>query len=121
MAVVENRLSPSRITLLLKQRLVGTLLGRSLERYRELQQLPRVLYLKPEQAGIVGADICTRILRAKLCRPNHVFLDIGAHIGAVIAEVERFAPAQTPENHRGLHGTEEKQRAGRGGQTEVGE
>ncbi|MGB3737745.1 MAG: FkbM family methyltransferase [Pontixanthobacter sp.] len=72
-----------------KKRLVGTSLGRWLSSAREIASLitiPRVAL-----GTVVNDQLALRLL-AQLCRPNDVFVDIGAHIGSVIAEVRHNCP-----------------------------
>lgn len=76
-----------------KQRLVGTAVGRSLMRLRELRALRKILTSNPEQGGMLCQDLCARILLPRLCKPLHVFVDVGAHIGSVTAEVLHRDPS----------------------------
>ena len=73
----------------LKQRLVGTMLGRWLSAARDIISLIRI----PRVAlGTTVNDQLAPRLLAQLCRPNDVFVDVGAHIGSVIAEVRHSCP-----------------------------
>ncbi len=74
----------------LKRNLVGTALGRLIVRGRQLWHLWRTVRSNPEQGGFVCQDICAQLLLPKLCRSSAVFIDIGAHIGSVIAEVQGY-------------------------------
>ncbi len=76
-----------------KKRLVGTGLGRYLVRRRELRALRRVLCSNPEQAGFLAQDLCARELLAGLADPGKTFVDVGAHIGSVIADVRHRWPS----------------------------
>lgn len=79
--------------LTLKQRLVGTGLGRFGAHCRHLWETWHVLRSKPELCGMLGQDICAKRLLPHLCSSSKVFLDIGAHIGSVIADVRRRHPS----------------------------
>ena len=76
----------------LKQRLVGSAAGRALETTREHLALWRAIRSKPEQGSRMFQDRCGRILLAALCRPDRVFMDVGAHIGSIIASVRHRLP-----------------------------
>lgn len=74
----------------LKQLLVGTMFGRWLSTARDffsLVRAPRVAL-----GTTVNDQLAPRLL-AQLCRPNDVFVDVGAHIGSVIAEVRHNCPS----------------------------
>jgi FkbM family methyltransferase len=73
------------VSLKLRQLLVGTSTGRWLSSVRdklELVTAPR------EQVGTIANDQLALKLLVGLCRPNDIFVDVGAHIGSVIAEVQ---------------------------------
>lgn len=73
----------------LKQRLVGTQFGRWLSTARDIIELVRA----PRVAlGTTANDQLAPRLLAQLCRQNDVFVDVGAHIGSVIAEVLHNCP-----------------------------
>jgi FkbM family methyltransferase len=76
-----------------KQRLVGTALGRFLVSAREAWTLQRALLGHPEQVGALLNDRCARILVTRLCKPSAVFVDVGAHIGSVLAEAVQHEPS----------------------------
>ncbi|MDC8754843.1 FkbM family methyltransferase [Erythrobacter sp. sf7] len=74
----------------MKERLVGTQIGRWLSAARDIVSLirtPRVAL-----GTTVNDQLAPRLL-AQLCRPNEVFVDVGAHIGSVIAEVRHYCPS----------------------------
>ena len=75
-----------------KRLLVGTFPGRVLGRGRQLLKAWRAVRANPEQGGMVSQDMCAEALLAGLCKPNTVFVDIGAHIGSVIADVRFNLP-----------------------------
>ncbi len=73
-------------TLRMKEQIVGTLLGRTALAVRDLLALlPRAS--QREQLGTVANDQLALQLVTALCRPGHVFVDVGAHIGSVVARV----------------------------------
>ena len=77
------------MTLSLKRRLVGTRIGRTaiiIRNLVELIQTPRVAL------GTVVNDQLAGTLLARLCREGETFVDVGAHIGSVIAEVKFRCP-----------------------------
>jgi FkbM family methyltransferase len=45
-----------------------------------------------EAAGTLANDLMASTLTVGLCRPAETFVDVGAHIGSVIAEVARHCP-----------------------------
>ena len=74
----------------IKQNLVGTALGRlgsSARNFLELLRTPRVAY------GTLVNDQLASTLMAQLCRADETFVDIGAHIGSVVAEVRYTCPS----------------------------
>ena len=74
---------------LIKQWLVGTRFGRWLSVVRDIISLLRA----PRVAlGAIVNDQLAPSLLARLCRPNDVFVDVGAHIGQVIAAVRHNCP-----------------------------
>jgi FkbM family methyltransferase len=76
-----------------RRRLVGTGLGRFLVHVRQSWGLWRTLGSNPEQGGHLAQDVIAQELLPRLCRASAVFVDIGAHIGSVIAEVQRCDPS----------------------------
>ena len=80
------------IILRCKQMLVGTAAGRWLEILREDRALRQAMRSAPEKGSRMFQDRCGRILLAALCRPDRVFMDVGAHIGSIIASVRHRLP-----------------------------
>jgi FkbM family methyltransferase len=73
----------------LKQMLVGTVIGRTAAHLRDRLEFFRT----PTVAlGTIVNDQLAGHLLTRLCRPGRTFLDIGSHIGSVIAEVRRNCP-----------------------------
>jgi FkbM family methyltransferase len=77
----------------LKRTLVGTAAGRLLMRARQRWDLVRAVLGVPEQGGAAAQDAIARALLPRLCRPGNGFVDAGAHIGSVIAEVKECNPS----------------------------
>jgi FkbM family methyltransferase len=67
-----------------KQLLVGTPLGRAVMAARDTLHLLRC---PAEQRGTLRNDHLAAKLVTRLCRPGMTFIDVGAHIGSVMAEV----------------------------------
>ena len=78
-------------TIDLKRVLVGTVLGRTIVRMREMRSLAKTLRRNPEKGGIFCQQHCARILLPRLCRPSAAFVDVGAHIGSVIGDVRHVS------------------------------
>jgi FkbM family methyltransferase len=77
----------------LKRVILGTAFGRIGLQLRDSIQLVRAACLRPETAGTVANDILAGTLVSRICQPHKVFIDVGAHIGSVIAEVRYHAPS----------------------------
>lgn len=52
----------------------------------------------PENAGNEANDYIASMLLARLCLPGRVFVDVGSHIGSVIADVARHSPGVSIES-----------------------
>ena len=72
----------------LKQLLLGTPLGRFAMSFRESSDLLRTAIAQPETLGTVANDQLAGLLLTSLCESGKTFLDVGAHIGSVIAAVK---------------------------------
>ena len=78
----------------LKRSLVGTPVGQFLTRSRHVWDLWRaVVRSNPETSGTICHEIIAELLLPVLCTPSSVFVDVGAHIGSMIAAVRRFHPS----------------------------
>ena len=77
----------------MKQLILGTILGRIGLSMRDSINLARTAYVCPEAVGTLANDVLARILVTKLCRNDKIFVDIGAHIGSVVAEVNYCTPS----------------------------
>lgn len=76
----------------MKRFLVGTLFGRVAMSARSALELGLGSIKAPEQAGTVANDQMAAKLLVRFCQPGKVFIDVGAHIGSVIAEVRHHCP-----------------------------
>lgn len=52
----------------------------------------RASVLTPEVVGTLSNDQLAARLTTRLCEPGHTFLDVGAHIGSVVADVGFYCP-----------------------------
>lgn len=77
----------------LKKQLIGTGLGQRVIDLADHLALRRVPLHNPEAAAVAANHIIARRLVRGLCRPGGVFLDVGAHIGSVLAAVHRADPS----------------------------
>ncbi len=72
-----------------KSLLLGTSLGLWLLSLRDKADIVRVALQHPERVGTLANDQLASLLVASICRPGRVFVDVGAHIGSVIATAQR--------------------------------
>ncbi len=75
-----------------KRSVIGTVLGRSLLRSRQLWNLWQAVHSNPETGPTLCQDLCVQLVLPGLCDPSKAFLDIGAHIGSVIGTVRQHHP-----------------------------
>jgi FkbM family methyltransferase len=73
----------------MKAILVGTLLGNVAFSIRDRLSFYRAVGSSPERLGFMANEFIARILVDRLCLPGRAFIDVGAHIGSVIAGVRR--------------------------------
>lgn len=71
----------------LKQMLVGTSIGHIMMSARNKVAILSAAITSPESVGTVANDQLASELLPKLCLPGKTFIDVGAHIGSVIADV----------------------------------
>lgn len=69
--------------------LLTTSAGHLLLKLREKWSLIKQAAVEPESVGTAANDYLALDLVTQLCRPNRVFVDVGAHIGSIIAGVHR--------------------------------
>lgn len=92
----------------MKAILVGTLLGTMAIAIRDRLNLYRAVRSSPEMLGSIANDYIARLLIDRLCLPGRTFIDVGAHIGSVIAGVRR---ASQPDRIVAVEANPEKARA----------
>lgn len=71
----------------MKQLILGSWLGRLAGRARETATALRGLVTAPETTGAILNDQLAARLAARLARPGTTFVDVGAHIGSIVAAV----------------------------------
>ncbi|WP_395397006.1 FkbM family methyltransferase [Novosphingobium sp. BL-8A] len=69
--------------------LVGTRVGLLAQHLRDQINLVKIAVSEPENLGGYGNDLIAQRLLESLCLPGKAFVDVGAHIGSVIAGVAR--------------------------------
>ena len=72
-----------------KQLILGSPVGRAAMRGRGAVELLRA---PKEELGTLANDQIAEQLVTRLCAPDRVFLDVGAHIGSIVAAVARHCP-----------------------------
>jgi FkbM family methyltransferase len=77
----------------MKRMILGTIFGRIGLSIRDSINLACTAYARPETVGTLANDVLAGVLVTRLCRNDMVFIDIGAHIGSVIAEVTYYTPS----------------------------
>lgn len=93
----------------MKQKILGTILGKIVISGRDLVDTVRMALTKRESLGTLINDQMATLIVTKLSQPNKVFIDIGAHIGSVISAVvdhdtsiKVIAIEAIPDKARGL-------------------
>jgi FkbM family methyltransferase len=92
----------------MKAILVGTLLGTMALIIRDRMALYRAVRSSPERLGLLSNEYIARLLVDRLCTPGRTFIDVGAHIGSVIAGVRR---ASQPDRIIAVEANPDKARA----------
>jgi len=72
-----------------KARLIGSALGLWLLELRDKLNIVRAACISPESVGTLANDQLAALLVVSICRPGRVFVDVGAHIGSIIASAQR--------------------------------
>ena len=72
-----------------KARLVGTSFGLWLLAVRDRLAMVRAACFSAESVGTLANDQLAALLVVSICRPHHVFVDVGAHIGSIVASAKR--------------------------------
>jgi FkbM family methyltransferase len=78
---------------LLRERLVATRIGLVALRVRDRAALWRAIASNPEELGTLQNDQSATRLVSRLCRRGAAFVDVGAHIGSIIAGVRAHDPS----------------------------
>ena len=78
---------------MLKEFVVGTSVGRLAVRARDSLELLRSVYASPDDAATLLNDQLALRLVTGLGRAGSTFIDVGAHIGSVMAEVAKADPS----------------------------
>jgi FkbM family methyltransferase len=73
----------------MKSLLVGTAIGDWMLSARDKFDILRASWSTPESVGTLANDQLASLLVASICRPGMVFVDVGAHIGSIIASAQR--------------------------------
>jgi FkbM family methyltransferase len=76
-----------------KGKLVGTALGRFLNSTRATLEIVHAAYRRQENLGFLASDQLATHLVCGMCRPNNVFVDVGAHVGSIVACVLQRDPS----------------------------
>jgi len=71
----------------MKQMLLGNPLGRAALSFRNKLELLRGSHFSMETVGTIVNDQLATTLITKICAPQKTFVDVGAHIGSIIAQV----------------------------------
>lgn len=74
----------------MSNKLVGTKIGDLLLQVRRWISLRSLPFSNPEKAATVANDILADKLIARLCPKGGTYLDIGVHIGSILASVHTF-------------------------------
>jgi FkbM family methyltransferase len=77
---------------MLRRKLIGTALGRLAQSLRHGADWRAASRLHAESAGTIANDRIAETLVTRLCEPNGGFLDVGAHIGSIMAAVIHHCP-----------------------------
>jgi FkbM family methyltransferase len=81
------------IRTLMKQAILGTPFGRIALALRDKYEIVRAAWSHPENVGLLANDRLATRLITHLCPLNGCFVDVGAHIGSVVAAVARHDPS----------------------------
>ena len=77
----------------MRERFVGTRLGKIALAVRSRIALVRAAFVLDEELGTKLNDQLATVLVSRICEPRRIFIDIGAHIGSVIAAVMEHDPS----------------------------
>ena len=76
----------------MKQMLLGNPIGRAALSLRDKLDLLRGSHFSVESVGTIANDQLATTLITKICGPHKTFVDVGAHIGSIIAQVRHADP-----------------------------
>ena len=76
----------------MKRLIVNTFVGKVAISVREAVGRTYSSFANPEAIGTIANDYLAGFLTTRLCKNSAAFVDVGAHIGSVIAEVARQCP-----------------------------
>lgn len=76
----------------MKRLIVNTFIGRVAIYVRDAVGRTYSSFANPESAGTIANDYLAVFLTTSLCKNSAAFVDVGAHIGSIIAEVARRCP-----------------------------
>jgi FkbM family methyltransferase len=79
----------------LKELITNHAAGRIAKSARDTLGLLAAAWRHPESVGTVANDQLAEVLVTRLCQPRRTFLDVGAHIGSIIAAVSHHDPSIT--------------------------
>jgi FkbM family methyltransferase len=82
-----------RVVEIVKQKVLGTVVGRFLSSTRETYQIVHAAFRSLEGVGTVANDRLATLIVCGLCPPGKIFVDVGAHIGSVITAALRREPS----------------------------
>jgi hypothetical protein len=71
----------------MKQIILGTFLGKFALVARDKCEIIKTTFINIESLGTISNDQMATFLVTRLCKPNKIFVDIGAHIGSIISAV----------------------------------
>jgi FkbM family methyltransferase len=77
----------------MKRAITGTAVGRVALSVRDTLNLVGAAYARPEIAGTMANDHLASQLLCRLCADDMTFLDVGAHIGSIVAAVLHANPS----------------------------
>ena len=76
---------------MLKEMLVNSLIGQLSYDLRETVGLHQAVHGQLEDLGCISNDVMARQLLERLCEDGKIFVDVGCHIGSVVAGVSRHS------------------------------
>lgn len=77
----------------MKQKILGSAIGEAAFFLRDKLEILHTAYSSPERVGTLANDHLATQLVTTLCLPQKTFIDVGAHIGSIIAAVSRRDPS----------------------------